>query len=259
MLTKTPLLILVFLVSFASSCMVIQQDEIGIKRKFGKVKGKVSGAGLKVVNPLITEIVKLPIRTVNLEVTADLPSKEGLTINTEISILYHIIPSKATDILKDAGESYETTLILPVFRSAVADVSARFFAKDMHSSKRAEIEKEVQKHMHEILEKRGFIIEAVLMKTVRIPQGLTRAIEQKLQAEQDAQRMEFVLRQEKLEAERLKIQAEGQKEYQRIIRQELNKTTLRFMEIEAFRELARSSNAKVIITDGKSPMMLDVD
>lgn len=256
--TKIIALVIVALVSFAS-CTVIRQDEIGVKRKLGKLKSGVYNPGVRAINPFTTQIIKLPTRTVNLEVTADLPSKEGLTINTEISILYHIQTSKAIDILQEAGTDYETTLILPVFRSAVADVSAGFFAKDMHSSKRSEIEIAVKNHMHNILEERGFVIEAVLMKTVKLPAGLTGAIEEKLQAEQDAQRMEFILSREKMEAERLKIQAEGINEYQRIISQELSPLILQFMSIEAFKELANSNNSKVIITDGKTPMFLDTE
>jgi len=242
-----------------SSCSVIRQDEVGVKRKLGKLKPNIYNPGVRIINPFTTRIIKLPVRTVNLEVNADLPSKEGLTINTEVSILYHIIPSNAIDILQEAGVDYENNIILPVFRSAIADVSAGFFAKDMHSSKRAEIERAVKDYMQDILEERGFMIEAVLMKTVKLPAGLTQAVEEKLQAEQDAQRMEFVLKREKLEAERLKIQAEGINEYQRIIGQELTPMILQFMSIEAFKELAKSNNSKVIITDGNAPMLMNIE
>lgn len=240
-----------------SSCAVVRQDQIGIKRKWGKITPEVISPGMRVINPFSTFVIKLPARTVNLEVRANLPSKEGLTILTEISILYHLIPEKAAVILRDAGTDYENTLILPVFRSAVSDVSARFFAKDMHSSKRSQIEKEVQERMSGILLERGFVIESVLMKSVRLPEGLTQSIEEKLQAEQESQRMEFVLSREKMEADRLKIQAQGIRDYQRIISEGLNPMILQFMSIEAFKELSKSNNSKVIITDGKTPLMLN--
>jgi regulator of protease activity HflC (stomatin/prohibitin superfamily) len=242
-----------------SSCAVIVQDEIGIKRRLGRMQPQVIPSGVRLINPFTTTVIRLPARTVNLEVTADLPSREGLTINTEISILYHIKTEKAHDILRDAGEGYVRTLILPVFRSAVADVSARFYAKDMHSSKRAEIEQAVKDQMASQLEARGFVIEAVLMKTVKLPSGLTRAIEEKLQAEQDAQRMEFILARERMEADRLKIQAQGISDYQKVIGQGLNPLILQYMSIEAFRELSKSGNSKVIITDGKSPILMNTN
>ncbi|TAF66970.1 MAG: prohibitin family protein [Cytophagales bacterium] len=257
MKTIAKIVLLASLISLVQSCSIVRQDEVGVKRRLGRIRSGVYSSGVRLINPFFTRIIKLPVRTVNLEVNVDLPSKEGLTINTEISILYHIIPEKTIDILKEAGIKYETTLILPVFRSAVADVSARFFAKDMHSSKRAEIEQAVKEQMIMLLEKRGFVIESVLMKTVKLPTGLTRAVEDKLEAEQESQRMEFVLSKERMEAERLKIQAEGIKEYNRIISQDLTPLLLQFMSIEAFKDLSQSSNSKVIITDGKTPLLLN--
>lgn len=239
------------------SCAVIRQDEVGVKRKWGKISSQVLTPGVTTVNPLSTKIIKLPARTVNLEVQANLPSKEGLTILTDISILYHLIPEKAKTILQSAGLNYENTVILPVFRSSIADVSARFFAKDMHSSKRSQIEQEVQERMKNLLEERGFAIESVLMKSVRLPEKLSQAIEEKLQAEQEAQRMEFVLNRQRQEADRLKIEAQGIRDYQKIIGENLNPMILQFMNIEAFRELSKSNNSKVIITDGQTPMMIN--
>ncbi len=256
-MTTKMCLFLICLAFLLSNCTVIRQDEIGIRRKWGKITGQVLSPGAKAVNPFSTTVIKLPARTVNLEVQANLPSKEGLTILTDISILYHLIPEKAQVILQSAGMSYENTIILPVFRSAIADVSSRFFAKDMHSSKRSEIEQEVKEKMQELLEERGFMIESVLMKSVRLPSKLSQAIEEKLQAEQEAQRMEFVLNRQRQEAERLKIEAEGIKDYQKIISENLNSLVLQFLNIEAFRELAKSQNSKVIITDGKTPLMID--
>ncbi|MEO1654862.1 MAG: prohibitin family protein [Bacteroidota bacterium] len=256
-MTKKMFLFSLSVLILLSSCAVIKQDEIGVKRKWGKISDQVLSPGVTSVNPFSTKVIRLPARTVNLEVQASLPSKEGLTILTDISILYHLIPEKANVILQNAGLGYENTIILPVFRSAIADVSARFFAKDMHSSKRSQIEQEVLERMQNLLEERGFEIESVLMKSVRLPVKLSQAIENKLEAEQEAQRMEFVLNRERQEANRLKIEAEGIRDYQKIISENLNSMVLQFMSIEAFRELAKSNNSKVIITDGKTPMMID--
>lgn len=240
-----------------TNCAVIRQDQIGVKRKFGKISDAILQPGLRGINPFSTTILRLPTRTVNLEVRLDLPSKEGLTIQCEISILYRVIPEQAPKILAQSGENYENVLILPVFRSASADVSARFFAKDMHSSQRAVIENEVREQMMKILESRGFIIESVLMKSVRLPQGLSKAIEEKLQAEQEAQRMEFILNRERQEAERRKIEAQGIRDAQKIISEGLNPLIIQFKSIEAFKELANSPNTKVIISDGKTPMLIN--
>jgi regulator of protease activity HflC (stomatin/prohibitin superfamily) len=152
----------------------------------------------------------------NIEVKPDLPSKEGLTIRSEISILYRIKPEAAPKIVQNIGLNYESEVILPVFRSASADITSKFLAKDMHSGERAQIESAIRKQMTDILEPRGFVIDNVLMKSIRLPEGLARTIEEKLQAEQDAQRMEFVKEREKRDAERRIIEAEGKKEIARI-------------------------------------------
>lgn len=199
-----------------SSCSVVRQGEVGVKRRFGKVSEDYVSQGLVGFNPFATRVIKLPTRTVNIEVKPDLPSKEGLTIRTEISILYRLKPEAAPTVLKKIGLNYESEVILPVFRSAAADVTSRFYAKDMHSGERAQIESAIRKQMDEILETRGFVIENVLLKSIRLPEGLARAIEEKLQSEQEAQRMEFVKDRERKDAERRIIEAEGRKEIARI-------------------------------------------
>lgn len=256
--SKVNFIVLLFAV-ITTSCVVVNQDELGVKRKFGAIRKQTLEPGLKVINPFTTTVLKVPARTINLEVELDLPSKEGLTIRSEVSILYNLQASQVPTILEKSGIGYEREVILPVFRSAVADVTARFFAKDMHTAQRAEIEKEVRDQMHKLLQERGFNIEAVLLKSVRLPAGLSRAIEEKLQAEQEAQRMEFVLNREKLEAERRKIEAEGIRDAQKIISEGLNPMIIQFKSIEAFKELAGSSNSKVVITDGKTPMLISND
>jgi prohibitin 1 len=202
--------------AFLSSCTIIRQGEVGVKRRLGKIDETFVEQGPTGYNPLTTTIIRVPTRTVNIEVRPDLPSKEGLTIRSEISILYRIKPEAAPKILQNIGLNFESEVILPVFRSASADVTARFDAKDMHSGERSQIENAIRKQMSEILEPRGFIIDNVLMKSIRLPDGLARTIEEKLQAEQDAQRMEFVKEREKRDAERRIIEAEGKKEIARI-------------------------------------------
>lgn len=199
-----------------SSCTVIRQGEVGVKRRLGKIDPQYVEQGPKGYNIFTTAILKVPTRIMNIEVKPDLPSKEGLTIRSEISILYRIKPEAAPKIVQNIGLNYESEVILPVFRSASADITSKFLAKDMHSGERAQIENAIRKQMTEILEPRGFVIDNVLMKSIRLPEGLSRTIEEKLQAEQDAQRMEFLKEREKRDAERRIIEAEGKKEIARI-------------------------------------------
>lgn len=228
-----------------------------MKRKLGKLNQKVIQPGPVGFNPFITRIIKLPIRTMNMEITSNLPSKEGLNVSAVISILYRIDPAKAPWIVENLGLNYEEVVISSVFRSAAADVCSRFYAKDMHSAQRATIEREITEQMSKAINPQGILVEAVLMKNIQLPAGLARAVEEKLEAEQDAQRMEFLLEREKREAQRKMIEAQGIRDSQKIIAEGLSQRIIEWQSIEAFKEVAKSPNAKVIITDGKAPMMIN--
>ncbi len=240
-----------------TSCATIRPGEAAVKQTFGKLQPQIYEAGLVGYNPFITRLVRVPTQTVNLEVKLNLPSQDGLNIASEISILYRILPEFAPSIISNIGMNYETTVVLSVFRSAAADVCSRFLAKDMYTAKRAQIESEIKERMDELLAERGFDIEAVLLKSIVLPDGLASAIEEKLEAEQSAQRMEFELQRERMEAQRRIIEAEGIRDAQLIIEQGLSQRVVEWRSIEVFEQLATSPNAKIIITDGESPLMID--
>lgn len=244
---------------FASSCMVVREGEVGVKRTFGKYSDKIYTSGLKGFNPFSSTIVKVSTQTNNIEVQVDIPSKEGLTIRSEVSILYNIEAKKVPDLLRNLGSDYENTVVLPVFRSAVSDISSKFYAKDMHSGDRGLIEKSIKDLMVEILKGKGIYIESVLLKSIQLPRTLSKAIEEKLEAEQQAQRMEFVLQEAKREAERKRIEAEGVRDANKIISEGLTDKVLQFKNIDAWLKLSESPNSKVIITNGNSPMIINPD
>jgi len=247
------------LVLLASNCVVVRQGELAVRRNLGKYEDKVRTSGLQTFNPFTSTIVKISGQTENIEVNVNIPSKEGLTIQSEVSILYRVVQKDAPNLLRTVGLDYENTLILPVFRSAVADVTARYFAKDMHSGSRAEIEVAIRELMMQTLGPRGIVVEAVLLKSIVLPRNLTKAIEEKLEAEQQAQRMEFVLQQERQEAERKRLQAQGTRDANQIISEGLTPEILQFKAIEAWLELSKSPNAKVIFTNGSVPLVMDVE
>lgn len=283
---------ILLLLVLASGCAVINPGQVGVKRTLGKLSSKVSQPGPVLFNPFLSKVVRINVGTENLSIKENLPSKEGLTILSESSILYHIKAADAPRIIQETGLNYEENLILPVFRSAASDVCSRYYAKDMHSAKRNEIEKEILTRLAEVCDAKGFIIEAVLLKSITLPAGLTESIETKLQAEQEALRMEFVLDRQKKEVERQIIEAEGVKktnviqaearaESMRIeaegsaksieIKAKANKAAndmlnssitpniLKLNEIEAFVKLATSPNAKTVITDGKGSVLNVLD
>lgn len=238
-----------------AGCATISQGEVGVVQTFGKFSDKTHTGGLKFYNPVTSKMIKIPIQTVNLEVSLNIPSKEGLNIKSEVSILYNVIPRRAPELLRNIGPDFEENIIIPVFRSSVADVSSRFFAKDMHTGERATIERAIKEQMMTYLDDKGLEVEAVLLKSIQLPASLARAIEEKLEAEQQAQRMEFVLNQSERQAEQKRIEAAGIRDAQIIISEGLDQKVLQFKSIEAFLELAKSPNAKIIISDGDLPML----
>ena len=240
-----------------TQCTVVREGEVGVKRKLGKFNNEPYKEGLRMYNPLTSRIVKVSTQTNNMEVGLAIPSKEGLNIRSEVSILYNVIPNQTPKLLREIGPNFEESVILPVFRSAVSDVSSRFFAKDMHTGQRSTIERSIKDQMMHLLDGKGIQIEAVLLKSIQLPPSLATAIEEKLEAEQQAQRMEFVLQEEQREAERKIIEAKGISDAQQIISKGLDQKILQFKSIEAFLELAKSPNTKVIISDGDMPMIMD--
>ena len=242
---------------FLSSCIIIRPGEVGVRRTMGKLSDKVLDQGVHGVNPFATTVIRTPIRTVNLEMALNLPSKEGLNINAGISILYHIDKNLVPQLIENVGVGYET-IIQSVFRSASADICAKYMAKDMHSGMRAAIEAEIANAMSKILNPQGVIIEAVLLKTIQLPPGLYNSIESKLEAEQEAMRMQFVIDLERKEAERKVIEAQGNRDAQKILSEGLTTEILELRRIEAMLKLAQSENTKIVFTGSDNmPIVLD--
>lgn len=253
---KTFYFLSVLAIVFLSSCAIIRPGEVGVKQRFGKLSDEVNTQGAIFFNPLTTKIVKASIQTNNLELSLSLPSKEGLSITSQISILYRLDKNQVPSVIRNLSLNYET-IISNIFRSASADVCSQYFAKDMHSGMRTDIENAIKIKMDQLLNRQGILIESVLMKSIKLPEGLSNSIERKLQAEQDAMRMEFVLQEEKLEAERIIIEAKGTRDAQKILAEGLTKEIIEIRSIEAFNELAKSPNSKIIITDGNAPFLIN--
>ena len=253
---KTIIFSLSLAVLLFSSCAIIRPGEVGVKQKLGKLSDKSYMQGAVWYNPFVTKIIITNTQINNIELALSLPSKEGLSVVAQISILYRIDENSVPKVIKNIGLCYEN-IISNVFRSASADVCSKYFAKDMHSGMRAEIEEAIKIKMGENLTDKGILVEAVLMKSIQLPAGLASSIEQKLQAEQDAMRMVFILQQEKLEAERKIIEATGVKDAQKILSEGLTDQIIKIRSIEAFIELSKSNNAKIIVTDGKVPYLIE--
>lgn len=255
-MNKTILIPIILLALMAQSCAVVRPGQAAVKQSLGKLGDKVYIEQPVWYFPFTTRVVKTSIQTNNLKLSLNIPSKEGLSIDSQISILYRIDKENVPKVLRTIGLQFES-IVASVFRSASADVCAQYFAKDMHSGMRSEIENKIMERMNITLRQQGIIIEAVLMKSIQLPGGLAMSIERKLQAEQDAMRMQFVLQEERQEAKRKIIEAEGTRDSQKILSEGLTKQIIEVRKIEAFLELAKSNNAKIIITEGDSPIMIN--
>ena len=250
------LLSIVCVSTLFTSCVIIRPGEVGVKQTLGKLSDKTYSHGAVWFNPFITKVVKTNVQINDIELALSLPSKEGLSVTAQISILYRIEQNSVPKVIRSLGLGYES-IISNVFRSASADVCSKYFAKDMHSGMRAEIENAIKQKMDETLQEQGIVVSAVLMKSIQLPSGLASSIEQKLQAEQDAMRMVFILQQERLEAERKIIEATGTRDAQKILSEGLTDNIIKIRSIEAFIELSKSVNSKVIVTDGKVPYLIE--
>lgn len=243
----------------ATSCRVVRPGEIGIKQTFGRIQGTPYTPGLINFNPFTTRVVKINIRTVESFQTLPLPTKEGLSVSAEISLLYHVKPEEAANVYQKFGSNYEEVIVLSNFRATAREISARYFAKELYATERQKVEKAIADELKLHIEPLGFVVDAVLLKDIILPPQIVQAIESKVQAEQDALKMEFVIQKQKKEAERMRIEAEGIRDAQDILAKSLTDKVLEYNRIKMYQELMSSGNSKVIITDGKSPLMNSIN
>lgn len=235
---------------------VIPAGFVGVVDVFGNVSDLTLKAGINFVNPF-ANVEKFSIKTQELKEDMKIPSKEGLTIQLEISVLYHLNPERAADIYKTVGPNYSEIILVPQFRSAVRGVTAKYDARALYTAEREQLAKEIVQDIVSLVGNRGISVEGVAMRQIILPAGLTNSIEEKLKAEQESQRMQFVLQKEQLEADRKRIEAQGIADFQKIVSQGISDQLLKWKGIEATEKLAGSNNTKiVVIGSGKDGLPL---
>jgi prohibitin 1 len=232
-----------------NSVTSIKTGHVGIVTMFGRVTGQTMAEGIHLVNPL-ARVTELNIKTQEVKEHAAVPSKEGLVMGLETSVLYHLDPTQAADVYQKIGINYADVLLVPNFRAAIRGVTASNLASALYSDARETIANDILAHLQAQVQPRGIIIEKVLLRDLQLPQTLKQAIEAKQQAQQEAQRMEFVLQREKQEAERKRVEAQGIKDFQNVVSEGISDKLLEWKGIEATVELARSQNSKVVVVGG---------
>jgi prohibitin 1 len=234
----------IMLASSATSC--VKTGHVGVVSLFGRVTGRTLSEGIHIVNPL-ANVTELSIKTQEIKEKAAVPSKEGLIMGLEASVLYHLDPAKAATVYQQVGPTFAEVLLVPTFRSAIRAITAGNTAASLYSDGREGIANQILEDVRRQVAPRGIIVEGVLLRDLQLPESLKHAIEAKQQAQQEAQRMEFVLQREKQEAERKRVEAAGIKDFQDIVSQGISEKLLEWKGIEATMELVKSTNSKVIV------------
>lgn len=233
-------------VAMAQWIRVIPAGHVGVIDVFGKVQATPLQAGLRFVKPW-ANVINMSIKTQELKETMAVPSQEGLTVELEVSVLYHLEASKAPEVYRTVGVDYPEVILVPQFRSVARGVTASYDAKALYTSAREQLGGRLADELRAQVGERGVTVEATPLRKIGLPQRLAQAIEEKLSAEQESQRMQFVLTKETQEAERKRIEAGGISDFQRIVSQGISENLLRWKGIEATLEIAKSSNAKVVV------------
>ncbi|MFN3413842.1 MAG: prohibitin family protein [Thermoanaerobaculum sp.] len=231
---------------FANPITVVPAGHVGVKDFFGIVSPTVLQPGVRVVLPF-TRVVKMSVRTQEIKEVAEVPSKEGLIMNLEVSLLFRLDATRAPEVYKTIGPSYPEIVVEPQFRSAIREITASYEAKALYSAERERIAQEIFQLFRKLTADRGVVGEQVLLRKIGLPPVVANAIQEKLRREQEAEQMKFVLQKEQQEAERKRIEAQGIADFQRIVSQGISQQLLEWKGIEATEKLANSQNAKIVI------------
>jgi len=229
------------------SCVTrVGTGRVGVLTLFGRVTGEVLHEGIHLIHPLKTNN-EMSIQTQSIKESASVPSSEGLVMNLDTSLIYHLNPDKAAEVFQKIGGDYEIKVVEPTLRSAIREATASHSANALYTGEREIVAKQINDELSTKLDKLGLVVESVLLRDIQLPQTLKASIESKQQAEQEALAMNFRLQKEKQEAERKRIEAAGIRDFQQIVAQGISPALLEWKGIEATELLSKSPNTKVVV------------
>jgi regulator of protease activity HflC (stomatin/prohibitin superfamily) len=253
-----------------SSVKQIDAGKVGVQSLFGKIQSQVLPSGLNLINPLM-DVLEVDVKTQNYTMSAvhnegdktgddaiKVLSADGLEVTIDLTVLFKTAPTDAPKLFRETGPDYKDKIVRPIARTKIRDNAVYYDAVALYSTRRDEFQAKIYKSIEEEFKKRGLILENLLIRNISLPNSVKSAIENKINAEQESQKMQFVLQKEKQEADRKRVEAQGIADYQKIISTNLTDNQLQYEQIKAMRELALSNNSKVIVLGkGNSPMILD--
>lgn len=243
------------------SWVTIPKGHVGVVSWFGQIEEKTLDPGWKLVNPLKT-VYRVDIRTQKNEEPAITPTKGGLSVSLKAVLLYHVDPEYAPKLLTEVSiTEFESRIVDPIFKNAVRDSTAEFEPEALYTSARQLVEEKVGSILRKELSKRGFVVESVMLQDPVLPDLVKTRIEQKVGAEQDVARMQFVLKQKQLEADAKVVEAQGIAKAQEIIKKDLDPLYLSYQFIEALKIMSEHKNLIYFVPVGSDglPILKQVD
>jgi regulator of protease activity HflC (stomatin/prohibitin superfamily) len=259
-------------VGVLTSCFVqINTGFVGVKSLFGRVQSDILSSGLNIVNPLV-EVTQIETRTLNYTMSGiqtegkvqgddaiKVLTADGLEVTIDLSVLYRVVPDQTPRLIRETGSDFEDKIVRPITRTRIRDNAVYYEAVALYSTRRDEFQNRIFKSIEADFQKRGLFLENLLVRNISLPASVKAAIERKIEAEQEAQKMQFVLQKEKQEAERKRVEAQGIADYQQIISASLSDRQLQYEQIKAMTQLAGSANAKIIVmpSKGGAPLIID--
>jgi regulator of protease activity HflC (stomatin/prohibitin superfamily) len=269
-----PIFFLLAILSLAlGSFVTIDPGQVGVQVFFGNVQPDVLESGFHTINPLIN-IVQMDSRTQAYTMSAktnegqikgddaiQVLSEDGLTLTLEVTVQYHLSPPSAPKVYNRVGLDYVEKVVRPEIRSALRDAAVNYLATDLYSSRRDEYTSLVKQKLLLAFKDRGIVLENVLLRDILLPEKVRTAIDEKIAAEQESQKMQYILQREKQEADRKRIEAGGISDAQKIIAGSLTNQYLQYNYISTLKELVNSKNSTFVITpfDSKLTPMLNVN
>ncbi|MBS1851360.1 MAG: prohibitin family protein [Acidobacteria bacterium] len=235
-----------FLILVLSSIARVNSGHVGVLTLFGKVTGEILPEGIHLVNPF-KENHQISVRTQELKESASVPSSEGLVMNLDTSLIFHLNPEKVAEVYQKIGPNYLQVLVEPNLRATIRESTASHSANALYTGEREMVAKEIYNQLITRLEPRGIMVESVLLRDIQLPATLKASIEAKQQAEQEALAMNFRLQKETQEAQRKRIEAQGIRDFQQIVAQGISPQLLEWKGIEATENLAKSANSKIVV------------
>jgi len=269
--TGSIIALLMIVLGILTACIKqVDAGEVGVKKLFGSIQNDVLASGLHFINPLL-DVEKVDVKTQNYTMSGvhnegalegddaiRVLTSDGLEVTIDLTVLYRVVASDAPRLLRETGNDFRDKIVRPITRTKIRDNAVYYQAVDLFGSKRDEFQQRIFKGIEGDFRSRGLLLEQLLVRNITLPASVKASIEAKINAEQDAKKMEYVLQKETQEAQRKRVEAQGIADYQRIINTGLTEQQLQYEQIKAMKELALSANAKVIVMGkGNAPLILD--